>query len=263
MPKYDVIIKSHPKDYNKLKFIIPSLKYLHPQPEGVYLINPTGFVPDEYKQETWIHLFKDDEVLPPIDKYRIKHRAGWAYQMMIALFQQVTENDLYLDVLGDNFFVGDINLFSEEGKPIFFQSPQRKQYHWPVFAFNKKVYGLHGRPNEEFHLEKQDSFIVEFMMYNRKISKELLDVFGGFHGFFDKCVDVIEFTCQLSDPELYADWVLTHHPGEYILKMDVPLWIDAVEDPLTFTDEMLEERIKAHTGIGLIAISCHTWKNER
>ena len=185
MPLYDVVIKSHPKDYNKLKYVIESLKYLHPQPEGIYLISPSGFVPLEYKDDQRIHSFRDEQVLPPVDKYRILHRAGWMYQMMISLFQSATKNDLYLDVCSDNFFVGDIDLFGEDGRPIFFQSPQRKQYHWPVFAFNKNVYGLPGRPNDKFHLDKPDSFIVEFMMYNRKISRELLDILGGFHGFFD------------------------------------------------------------------------------
>ena len=41
--KYDVVIKSHPKDYYKLDLVVESLQYLNPQPENVYILTPDGF----------------------------------------------------------------------------------------------------------------------------------------------------------------------------------------------------------------------------
>ena len=43
IPKYDLVILAHPKDYVKISFCLQAcLKHLEPKPEEIYLVTPDG-----------------------------------------------------------------------------------------------------------------------------------------------------------------------------------------------------------------------------
>jgi len=263
MPKYDVIIKSHSKDYVKLPYAIDSIKYLTPQPEHIILINPDRYIPPYHLSDPRITVYHDDEILPGCDRKRLKHRPNWCMSTLMALFQDVTPNDYYLDIQSDNFFVRDLELFEGE-RPIFFVSPQHKHYHQPYFTFNEKMFGVSGRRGKEWGVGEWDSFIIDFMMYNKKISKEMLALYGGMSGYFEKCCEIINVKCHPSEQDLYPNWVLTHHPDLYIVKMGIQVLIDGKDLPSVFTEEDIERAIKKsqidpeYTNV--IATTCHSWE---
>lgn len=260
MPKYDVIIKSHNKDYLKLKYVIDSIKYLIPQPESIYLITPDGYIPPEYVLDTRILAVTDNEVFPSIDRNRLRYRPNWTYSMLMGLFQNVTPNDYYFDIQADNFFVKDIELF-EDGKPIFYLAPAYRHYHIPYFVFNQKVLGLEEKPGRDIGIEREDSFITGFMMYDRRISKEMLGIYGGIDQFFDKCVEVIDIRCNLGDYEIYPSWCLAKHPNEYVIRKNLPMWVTGVDYPEDYNDEKIAAAIEfGKTNPANVALSIHTWK---
>lgn len=263
MPKYDVIIKSHNKDYVKLPFVIDSIKYLVPQPEHIILINPDLYCPEEFISDSRILLFHDDMILPGCDRNKFKYRPNWCISTLMALFQDVTPNDYYLDIQGDNFFVREHHLFDENDRPIFYVSPQHKHFHPPYFAFNEKMFGIPGRVGAEWGIGERDSFIIDFMLYSKKINKEMLDMYGGIDNYFNKCVEIIDIKCHPSEQDLYPNWALSKHPELYVVKMNTQVFIDGKDLPAEFTKEEIQANIdKVYTNPeykDVIAITCHSW----
>jgi len=259
--KYDVVIKSHPKDYLKLKYVIDSVKYLIPQPEGIYLVTPDRYVPPGYG--AIVTPVMDKDVLPTIDRNRLKYRPNWFWQMMAGMFQTFTPNEYWLDLNSDRFFLKELNLFDELNNPIFFISSSHPQHHQPYFAFNQKVFGLEDRAvlGGKYGLGWNDSFVIDFMMYKKSIVKEMLDVYGGIDGFFDKCCEVINTDCNLGDYELYPSWCMTHHPNLYTIQTGVQTRITGKDDPDIYTEaEIVHEIEISKLNKELIALSCHSWK---
>ena len=143
--KYDVVIKSHPKDYYKLDLVVESLQYLNPEPENIYILTPDGFYPKNTSYDSKIVYITDDQVSPFIDRSRLTHRPNWNWINLVSILQTFTSNDLYLDVQSDNFFVKEVNLFNSEGLPRIFQSSYNNINnigHPPYFNFSQNVFDI-------------------------------------------------------------------------------------------------------------------------
>jgi len=251
-PKYDVLIKSGTKDYAKLRHVINSIKFLNPQPSKVFLINPDGFKPENSDYDSKIVVIKDDEVFPGCDRKNIVHRPNWCFATFVALFQDVTEQDFYLDIQSDNFFIKPLDLFSDEGKPIFFMSPQHSHYHLPYFLFSQKM----------FDLERvgDDSFIIDFMMYNKKMSKEMLKPYGDdFNVFFNEACKNITSKIYPTEQDCFANWCLKHHSGEYSIQKDIQTILEGKDFPKNYTEQEVENILNTRVFNDEIAISLHTW----
>lgn len=211
MKNYDIVIVSHEKDFNNIKFIVEysqkNLKF-----DSIHLIV------SERKQFTDLDLVKtltdkpvylhmESDILK-IDKTRIKHRPNWIYQMMLKMFQDVTQNDDFLIIESDCLILNHINFFEEE-KTTFYLC--RDQNHTPYFKFNNLL---------GFGREYDHSFISEFMMYNKQIIKDLL--------LKSNCKDVNEFLeivynntnidCYPADYELYGNFCFKYHKDKINIK---------------------------------------------
>jgi hypothetical protein len=262
MPKYDVIIKSHPKDYLKLKYAVDSVRYLNPQPEGIYIVTPDGSMPKELKHDPRIVMIKDKDALPTLDRDKIKYRPNWTWAMLVGLFQNITPNDYYFDIQSDCFFIKEVDLFTSEDKPIFFVSPQHRHYHVPYFKFNSRVLNLPDRPDvtRQYGFHKMDSFVIDYMMYSRQIAQEMLIPLGGLEGFFNVCYDIISRQCNLGDYEIYPLWCLTRHPDLYAIKTNVNVRVTGKDYPDTYNDEQIIEEINlTKTNTEAVSVACHTW----
>jgi len=254
-PKYDALIKSGTKDYAKLKSVINSTKHLNPQPSKIYLINPDGFKPDGTDYDDKIIVIKDEEVFPGCDRDNISFRKSWCFATLIALFQDVTEQDYYLDIQSDNFFMRPIDLFNEDGTPIFFMSPQHSHYHQQYFTFSKKM----------FDLERvgDDSFIIDFMMYNKEISKEMLNPYhDDFNVFFKEACKNINKESYPTEQDCYANWCLKHHPGKYKIIKGIPTNLMGKRYPENYTEAEVERIVNSGRYNNVTAISLHTWGDE-
>jgi hypothetical protein len=252
LPKYDTVIKSAPKDYIKLKYVINSLKHLNPQPEKIYIISPDGYLPTGTNYDDKLISVKDADVFPGCDRDRLKHRKNWVYQNFMSVFQNVTQENFYLDVQSDNFFVNDVNLF-ENGKPVFFISPQHSHYHQPYFTYSKTMFDLDRLSS--------DSFIIEFMMYNRTITKEMLSKHQSFNNLYDKSCEIISPTCYMADQELYGNWCVKHHPDLYLIRENIKTKLLGKHYPNNYSEQEIIEIIHKND-YEEVAISLHTWGDE-
>ena len=96
MMNYDIIIVSHEKDFNNIKYIVEhcdkNLKF-----DSIHLIvsdrvpySDMGLLQTLTKNPIYLHL--ETNVLT-VDKTRLHHRPNWIYQRLLKIFQNVTASD--------------------------------------------------------------------------------------------------------------------------------------------------------------------------
>ena len=218
--KYDVIIKSHPKDYYKLDLVVESLQYLNPQPEKIYILSPDGFYPKNTSYDSKIIYIKDDEVNPYIDKNRLTHRPNWNWVNLVTILQKFTENNLYLDVQSDNFFIKPINLFDENKRPRIFQStfnPINNVGHKQYFNFSEEVFNI---PK----ISMGYSYIIEFLMYDKIKLKKLFEQYSDINNLLEKCYNSTNMNSYPADQEIFGNLLEKYFPEDYEFVEDFPVF---------------------------------------
>jgi hypothetical protein len=210
--KYDIVIVSHEKDFNNIKFIVEHAQK-NLEFESVHLILSER---EEYQDldllktltDKPVYKHKESDILK-IDRSRIKHRPNWIYQMLLKIFQNVTENDNFLIIESDCIILKKLDFF-ENDKTTFYLC--RDQDHLPYFEFSNKILGI-GR-------EYNHSFISEFIMYDKEMISDLLrkcncnDVYD----FLELIYDNVTPTCYPADYELYGNFCYKFHPDKFQTK---------------------------------------------
>jgi hypothetical protein len=211
MKNYDIVIVSHEKDFNNIKFIIEySQKNLKFDSIHLILSERKEFTDLELVKtltDKPVYLHMESDVLK-INKTRINHRPNWIYQMMLKMFQNVTDNDNFLIIESDCLILKQINFFEDDKTYLYLC---RDQNHTPYFNFNNLL---------GFGREYNHSFISEFMMYNKQIVKDML--------LKSKCNDVNDFLeivynntnndCYPADYELYGNFCFKYHRDKIDVK---------------------------------------------
>jgi hypothetical protein len=215
---YDVVIKSHPKDYYKLDLVVESLRYLNPQPQNIYILSPDGFYPKNTSYDSKIIYITDDQVSPFIDRSKLTHRPNWNWVNLVTILQTFTENDLYLDVQSDSFFIKEINLFAENGNPKIFQSSYNdgnSRGHKPYFNFSEKVFNI-SKMNSGY------SYIIEFLMYDRKKLSKLLDGYSSVDELLEFCYQSVNQESYPADQEIYGNLLEKYFSSDYEFVSNFP-----------------------------------------
>lgn len=251
-PLYDVTIQAAPKDYHKLPLAINSLRWLCPQPCGIYIISPDGYMPSGTDYDRTLIAVTDDEVMPGCDRSKLKYHPNWCFQSLMKFVQDVTANVWFLDTDADNFFVKPLSLFTEQGKGRFFMSPQHSGYHPPYWRFSRKMFGL--------ERVAPDRVIMDFMLYNKRLAHKIFADYGSLEALFEKYCEVVNRECLLSDQELYGNWCLKYHPAAYELVAGVPVRLYGRYYPHQWTVEDIQAILNDPQKVGdAIAVTCHTW----
>lgn len=258
--KYDILIKSHPSDYSKLKFCINSIKYLNPTPENIYILTPTGYKPDNTDFDDLIVTIKDEEATPLIDKNKINYRPNWCWSSLITLFQDFTKNDLYLELQSDSFFIKNVDLFDGD-KPIIYttsNSSNNNIIHSPYFDFSNNVFGINkvvlGR-----------SFITEFLMFNRNHTKHLIKLYGSFELMMEKVYSSISENCYPSNQEIFGNMIETKYIKNYSFIHDINVVLDGQSHLNPVDENFIANYIENAKNNNPNAISCsyHSWSIEK
>jgi hypothetical protein len=249
MKNYDIVIVSHEKDFNNIKYIVEhcdkNLEF-----DSIHLIVSEGVVYNDMellKQLTnkKIYLHLESNVLK-IDKSRIKHRPSWIYQMMLKLFQNVTENDNFLVIESDCIIINKLDFFNDD-KTIFYLG--RDHHHPPYYTFNQKLLGI-GR-------EYDHSFISEFMMYDKKIIKELLNKTNctTIEDFLELIYQYVDGGCYPSDYDLYGNFYYSNYLDKFeTKKLNFEMFGKFHE---YWSDEIIKESLETHKDKD--AVSFHCW----
>ena len=251
MKNYDIVIVSHEKDFNNIKFIVEysqkNLKF-----DSIHLIL------SERKEFTDLDLIKTltdkpvflhlESNILKVDKSRINHRPNWIYQMLLKIFQDVTINDDFLIIESDCLILKEINFFEKDKTTLYLC---RDQNHTPYFNFNNLL---------GFGREYEHSFISEFMMYNKQIVKDLLSK--------SNCKDVYDFleiiynnvngNCYPADYELYGNFCIKYHREKIDVKhLNYNFFGRESSSNPFWTDSEITDLI--NTNLDKEVISFHTW----
>jgi hypothetical protein len=249
MNDFDILIPSSPKDLHKVKYVIESAKkHIKDDIGNIYIVTP--FMPkEEDKLEDVIYIM-DHEVL---DDYGIKLRdipfkPTWMFQMMIKLFNSVTENDRYLVVDSDLFFNKPISFFDENKKPIFYLG--RNQNHSHYFRFMQKMFGF-GRVYPH-------SFISEVMLFDRNITTHM---FNGLpkKEFIQKFISNINSNDYPACFETFGNYTVVNFPDKYEIKhftMDLEGRLKK-----NWTEDEIKQRLEFFSkNPNVDVFTLHTWE---
>ena len=248
MKNYDIVIVSHEKDFNNIKFIVEhsqkNLKF-----DSIHLIL------SERKEFTDLELIKTltdkpvflhlESNILKVDKSRINHRPNWIYQMLLKIFQDVTLNDDFLIIESDCLILKEINFFEEDKTTLYLC---RDQHHTPYFNFNNLL---------GFGREYNHSFISEFMMYDKKVVQELLNKTNckTVDDFLELIYLYIDSETYPSDYDLYGNFYYSNYPNKFETKL---LNFDMSGRSINYwSDSEIKQLIETHQDKD--AISFHCW----
>jgi hypothetical protein len=248
---YDIFITIHPKDYNKLKFLVSSIYEHLDDWDMIHVVSPDG---DKVVKDSRIVYYKDDDVLN-IDKSRLKHRPNWMAQMFLKMFQDVTQ-DWYFTIDSDCIINRPIRMFTDMGKPILYRpSDNVQQNHAPYFDFQKVMLDLP---------RKYDStFITDTNFISKKLIRQMLTERNfTVQSFIEESYDVITHTCYPGEPEIWGQYVLAHHFDKFevrTMKTSYNARIQSRPDEVSWSDEDYEAEINKMRKENLDLFALHSW----
>jgi hypothetical protein len=224
MKKYDVVIKSAPKDYFKLNLVVDSIKFLNPQPSKIYILSKDGYVPKGTDYGSKLQSVMDSDVTPFIDKTRLNHRPNWNWINLVSLFQNFTEQDFYFDIQSDNFFIKQIDLFDNDKPKIFRSIVNHVNVNgWgPYFNFSEEVFGI---PK----ISNGFSYIIEFLMYNKKHLKKLVEMYDSFDSMMEVIYSNINNDSYPADQEIFGNLAEKYFKDEYTFIDNFPVHFTGTE----------------------------------
>lgn len=255
MQNYDIVIKSHQKDYEKLPYVIDSLENLNPMFENIYIVSPDSHMPKSKFSDLIIPI-NDNEVVPKIDKSKFNHRYNWCWVNTVSLTQEFTKNDMYFDVQSDNIFLKKINLFNVDGKPKLFKTksnPNNNEVWSGYFSFSKKMFDI-----EKITLGS--SYIIEFMMYDKNKLSHLYKNYKSKQEMIESFYDNVSPNSYPADQEIYGNMIEKYFPDSYEIVNNVETYLNGdskIEDSTTrflkYIDDIKSQKPNS------VACSYHTY----
>ena len=233
--KYDAVIISHPKDYNKIAFCYESLSMLDPYPENVYLVTP-----DKAKLDGVISISDSESIDASVDQI-VFNRPNWIYQQLIKLYQQFTENDIYMCVDSDLIFNRPIKF---SGKTFFMSD--RDQHHDPYFNFMKAYFAIENPIDQ--------TFINDFMIFDKNICSIMMPEISTFIKDLNEYLSNDKYL--FSEFETYGNFVNQHFTGRYSFK---PTKVKTVGKHDVWSNQELKILKGLCSELDIDLFTAHTW----
>ncbi len=205
---YDILIVSHKKDFNKIKYVVEYAEKNLDGFETIHLILTNheflelNIVQSKTTRPIVVH---DESDVVKLDFNKVCYRPTWIYQILLKMFQNVTKNDNFLVIESDGIINKKLSFF-EDNKTILYLG--RDAYHQPYFNYNNIL----NIPDRYPY-----SLISEVMMYDKQMIKKLLE--------HCKCENVEEFVDKYiynnlsdksypADYELYGNFLYNFYPDD-------------------------------------------------
>jgi hypothetical protein len=197
---FDILIVSHRKDFQKLSMVVNSIKSNIIGFDKIHIISNEKLLSDDPR----VVIHDENDVLK-VDLNRIKYRPKWIYQQLLKLLQTVT-NKWYLVIDADTIITRELSPIANGNGKFYFN--QNSQNYEPYFNFSNKL---------KVPKSEDNTFISEIMLFNRDYIKELFSMSN-----LNTTEDILEFiyenvdeTSQLSEYELYGNFIKKYHSDEY------------------------------------------------
>ena len=228
--KYDLVIPIVSKDVDLVTSNI-DLYFNNLQVNQIVFIGQK-IIKDSIEINPKIHFIDEDELLESLHLKTIEQilhnrigqtrRSGWYFQQFLKMgYSLICKNEFYLVWDSDTIPVNMLSFISQDRKPFLSYINYNKQDQ----CYQKTLTKL--TPSGFLQMNKTKSFIVEHMLINTSIMKQLLhDIESNnqLHGnnFYEKILYAIptEYLnlSGFSEFETYAAYVLKYHRDKYILR---------------------------------------------
>jgi hypothetical protein len=200
-----------------IKLSIQKISELYPA-NAVYIVTKrSNFKFFRFRAKVKMVLVDEDGVLPDmkgkdLEKLPVSHfpeRSGWYYQQLLKLGMHRLEglSDDYVVVDADTIFLKRMTFIDEEGRYVFLKSTE---HHRLYFENYRRL--LKEDAGREF------SFISQYMVFNKRIVREMLDRieenFNGSDSWNWLIMKNLEgrHHCLFSEYETYGHYIKNHHP---------------------------------------------------
>ncbi len=230
-PKYDVLIMTTAKDFQRLKSNYHRLVRNMPSGQLIFVGNAeVGELAKELNLGERVGFINEDDILPFGDVHAVMQDVlqredvprgvtGWYYQQFLKMqYSFICEDDYYLVWDGDTIPCKPFTMFHEDGKTPFFDL--KHEYHEEYFVTLSKL--LPG-----MHKCIEPSFISEHMLMKCDIMKSLIaDIMKNEQltgkSFFERiirCIDISKLTSNsFSEFETYGTYTCFKYFNSYRLR---------------------------------------------
>ena len=143
---------------------------------------------------------------------------NWVWTNLVSLTQNFTENDFYLDVQSDVFFLKQINLFDELGRPKLFKTTSNEANNnngeSSYFRFSKEMFSVN-------KITDGDSYIIDYTMYNKTIAKKIYSKYRSVEDMLEAAYKVIDESRFPADGEIFGNFVEKFFPDFYCITREI------------------------------------------
>ncbi|RKN75906.1 DUF6492 family protein [Paenibacillus ginsengarvi] len=215
--KIDIVIPAAPKDISVLPHTIEGARQNIRHPIGSIAV----VAPDDPKIRALCKryncAFFDESGVVPIAKNKIDYtvneidRAGWIFQQLIKFSGNIVcAEEHYLVIDADTVFIRP-NAFKENGKTVFHYADE---YHLPYFVAYERLLGE--KP------VSPKSFCTHYMLFEKtKVAQLKSTIEERFHiPWYEAILQHVDrtHTSGFADYETYGNFVLSHFPGQAVMK---------------------------------------------
>lgn len=206
--KVDVVIPFHPKDIDTLPWCIEGIRSNLPA-SRVLVIGSAASRPLLKKYD--VEFVDEDAVIPGLKlSSHSGKRWGWYFQQILKLgIADHVTTDHYLAVDADTVFLRTTPLFSASGKPLYATS-ESIDHHKPYFEGFERLMG--------FQAEREYSFVVHHMLFNKQRVIEMREMFTGGPPWYAAIIDRMNQGLPFSEYETYGHYLKHKYPDDFELR---------------------------------------------
>lgn len=248
---FDILITVHEKDFNKVKFLIGSIKKNIIGFDKIFIVSNVIF-PFEMRFSNINYLIDDEVINYDFSMLNNQSRVGWYKQQFIKLFQGVTKPQ-YLVIDSDVYINKPLQIIGKNGKPNFFIGDE--QNHLPYYVFTQEMFG--------FGREYNHSFINEIMYFDRFFIKSMLHTKKCIYskeGFVRKSIEIINKinhpSSSFSEYETYGNYVTRYKRTYYNY---ISIRTKSIHQKREFTDYEIMQIIEKYKNSNIHKLSIHSW----
>jgi len=127
-----------------------------------------------------------------------------------------------------------------------------KDYHKLKLVVNSLQY-LNPQP--------KNTYIIEFMMYNKILLNKLFESYGSREAFIEKVYHNIDETKYPADQEIFGNLVCNYFNDKYLHVNNFPIIRTGYHYPQMIDEKQIEQALEQikNTNREMYAISIHTW----
>lgn len=239
----DAVIPYHPKDKELLHWCVSGIRD-HLDVARILVVGSQECRPDV--KRVGATFIDEDSVVEGVTASTCPgERWGWYFQQILKLgITDQVNTDYYLAVDADTVFLREAAFFNASGRPFYATAIED---HKPYFDVFEQLLGF--RANKEY------SFTVHHMVYNRRIVEEMREQFRDQKPWYMNIIRYVEpqapwfSISQFSEQETYGHYIKALYPDEVNIR-PLPWNIYAVVP----TAQMLKELAR-----GFYFCSFHSW----